>query len=127
MQLNFFDNPWFPNVLELERKEDLKRRPDTYGHVWLADFLEYPEGSFFLREINKAKDEELQLANNLGFFSGSDSNPLIKKAKADHAVTVYKREGLEGRMKQLNIEINAAKKAEEAEKVALIEEVEGGK
>ena len=52
---------------------------------------------------------------------------MIKKAKADHAVTVYKREGLEGRMKQLNIEINAAKKAEEAEKVALIEEVEGGK
>ncbi len=79
------------------------------------------------QDINKAKDEELQLANNLGFFSGSDSNPLIKKAKADHAVTVYKREGLEGRMKQLNIEINAAKKAEEAEKVALIEEVEGGK
>ena len=57
VQLNFFDNPWFPNVLELERKEDLLRRPDTYGHVWLADFLEYPEGSFFLREINKAKDE----------------------------------------------------------------------
>jgi peptidase E len=79
------------------------------------------------QDINKAKDEELKLANNLGFFSGSDSNPLIKKAKADHAVTVYKREGLEGRMKQLNIEINAAKKAEEAEKVAVIEEVEGEK
>ena len=75
------------------------------------------------QDINKAKDEELQLANNLGFFSGSDSNPLIKKAKAEHAVAVSKREGLERRMKQLNIEINAAKKAEEA---AVIEEVGGG-
>jgi len=78
------------------------------------------------QDINKAKDEELQLANNLGFFSGSDTNPLIKKAKADHAVAVSKREGLESRMKQLNIEINAAKKAEEAENAEVIEEVGGG-
>ena len=48
---------------------------------------------------------------------------MIKKAKAEHAVAVSKREGLERRMKQLNIEINAAKKAEEA---AVIEEVGGG-
>lgn len=57
VKVNWSDNPWFPNVLEQERQEDLKRRPDTYGHVWEGDFLEYPEGSFFLREINKAKDE----------------------------------------------------------------------
>ena len=57
VKVNWSDNPWFPKVLEQERQEDLKRRPDTYGHVWEGDFLEYPEGSFFLREINKAKDE----------------------------------------------------------------------
>lgn len=66
------------------------------------------------QDINKAKEEELKLENNLSFFSGDDSNPLIKQAKADHQVAVEKRTGLEARMKQLNIEINAAKKAEEA-------------
>ena len=78
------------------------------------------------QDINKAKGQELQLANNLGFFSGSDTNPLIKKAKADHSQAVSKREGLEARMKQLNIEINAAKKAEEAENAENTEEVGGG-
>jgi phage terminase large subunit len=53
-KVNWSDNPWFPKVLEQERQEDLKRRPDTYGHVWEGDFLEYPEGAFWLREINQA-------------------------------------------------------------------------
>jgi phage terminase large subunit len=54
VKVNWSDNPWFPSVLEQERKDDLERRPDTYGHVWEGDFLEYPEGAFWLREINKA-------------------------------------------------------------------------
>lgn len=64
------------------------------------------------QDINKAKEAELQLENNLSFFTGDDSNPLIKKAKADYQQGVEKRELLDARMKQLNIEINAAKKVE---------------
>ncbi len=67
------------------------------------------------QEINKAKDAELQLENNLSFFTGDDSNPLIKKAKSDYQAALEKREGLEVLMKQLNIEINALKKAELSE------------
>lgn len=54
VKVNHSDNPWFPKVLEQERLEDLDRRPDTYSHVWQGDFLEYAEGSYYLREINKA-------------------------------------------------------------------------
>jgi hypothetical protein len=43
-----------PKVLTEQRLEDLEQRPDTYGHVWEGDFLEFPEGAFWLREINKA-------------------------------------------------------------------------
>ena len=57
VKMNHTDNPWFPKVLEQERLEDLERRPDTYGHVWEGDFLEYPEGAFWLREINKAQTD----------------------------------------------------------------------
>ncbi len=54
VKVNWQDNPWFPNVLDQERSDDLERRPDIYGHVWEGDFLEFPEGAFWLREINKA-------------------------------------------------------------------------
>lgn len=56
VEMNHTDNPWFPSVLEQERLEDFKRRPDTYGHIWEGDFLEYPEGAYWLREINEAKE-----------------------------------------------------------------------
>ena len=53
--IGYQDNPWMPKVLTEQRLEDLEQRPDTYGHVWEGDFLEFPEGAFWLREINKAQ------------------------------------------------------------------------
>jgi len=53
--INWQDNPWMPQVLTNQRIEDLDLRPDTYGHVWDGDFLEFPEGAFWLREINTAQ------------------------------------------------------------------------
>jgi phage terminase large subunit len=38
VEMNYADNPWFPAVLELERAEDLAKRPDDYAHVWLGAF-----------------------------------------------------------------------------------------
>lgn len=38
-EMNWRDNPWFPAVLERDRREDLERRPDTYDHVWEGAFL----------------------------------------------------------------------------------------
>ena len=56
-KIGWQDNPWFPDVLNKQRLEDFKQRPDTYGHVWESDFLEFPEGAFWLREINKAQTD----------------------------------------------------------------------
>lgn len=39
VELNWRDNPWFPDVLEAERKRDLEQRPDVYGHIWEGEFL----------------------------------------------------------------------------------------
>ena len=33
-KLNYNDNPWFPAELEEERKNDLRRDPDYYAHIW---------------------------------------------------------------------------------------------
>ena len=46
-ELNWQDNPWFPEVLNAERLEDQRLRPDTYGHVWEGEFLVITEAQIF--------------------------------------------------------------------------------
>lgn len=45
--VNWSDNPWFPEVLERERQDDLKYRADTYGHIWEGDFFSETEAQVF--------------------------------------------------------------------------------
>ena len=47
VEINWMDNPWFPKVLNDERKEDLRLRPDTYDHVWGGQFLVRTEAQVF--------------------------------------------------------------------------------
>lgn len=39
VEMNWSDNPWFPEGLNRERLDDLKYRPDVYQHVWEGQFL----------------------------------------------------------------------------------------
>ena len=47
VELNWQDNPWFPDVLEQERMNDLKLRPDTYDHVWEGFYLVVTDAQIF--------------------------------------------------------------------------------
>ena len=57
VQMNYTDNPWFPDVLEMTRLEDKSKRPDMYEHIWGGGFLIYTEGSYYASEMRRAKDE----------------------------------------------------------------------
>jgi phage terminase large subunit len=57
VEMNWRDNPWFPDVLNDERLEDLSKRPDSYDHVWEGDFKTVTEGAYFTREIAAMKSE----------------------------------------------------------------------
>lgn len=46
-EINWRDNPWFPEVLNRERLEDKMKRPETYGHVWEGEFLIHTEAQVF--------------------------------------------------------------------------------
>ena len=35
---NYYDNPFFPEVLELERQFDKINAPDRYAHIWLGEY-----------------------------------------------------------------------------------------
>ena len=52
---NWRDNPWFPAVLEDERRTDLLLYSDRYEHVWEGDYIRAFEGAYFAPMLNEAK------------------------------------------------------------------------
>lgn len=56
-EVNYSDNPWFPDVLEYEREQDFLNRPDQYAHIWLGDFKTVFEGAYYARHLSQAKEE----------------------------------------------------------------------
>lgn len=57
VEVNYGDNPWFPDVLERERQKDLAKRPDSYDHVWGGAYKTHFEGAYFTEHMRKAKAE----------------------------------------------------------------------
>lgn len=55
VELNWRDNPKFPDKLERERKRDMEERPDQYDHVWEGGYLVVVEGAYFAKQLTKAK------------------------------------------------------------------------
>lgn len=55
--INWRDNPWFPEVLEAERLNDMKLRPDTYEHVWEGAYNMFTEGSYYKDQMKLAREE----------------------------------------------------------------------
>ena len=54
---NWRDNPWFPAVLEEERRLDLQLYPERYAHVWEAEYAKAFEGAYFARHLEQARQE----------------------------------------------------------------------
>jgi phage terminase large subunit len=46
-EINWRDNPWFPSVLDMERRNDKRLRPDTYDHIWEGGFLTLTDAQVF--------------------------------------------------------------------------------
>lgn len=55
VQLNWKDNPRFPDKLERERLRDLNERPEDYAHIWEGDFITAQAGAYFAKHIAEAK------------------------------------------------------------------------
>lgn len=64
IKANWSDNPWFPRVLDEERRDDLEKRPERYGHVWEGEYATVFDGAYFAQHLTKA-----QLQGRIGFFA----------------------------------------------------------
>jgi PBSX family phage terminase large subunit len=45
--VNWQHNPWFPDVLNKQRLEDQRLRPETYDHIWDGAFLTLTDAQIF--------------------------------------------------------------------------------
>jgi phage terminase large subunit len=57
VKANWKDNPYFPAVLEQERQDDLRIRPEQYGHVWEGEYATVLEGAYYAQSIALARQE----------------------------------------------------------------------
>lgn len=55
VEMNWRDNPWFPDVLDQERLSDKEKRPHSYAHIWEGEFAEALEGAYFATGLQEAK------------------------------------------------------------------------
>lgn len=55
VKANWRDNPWFPKVLEKERKLDLRLYPERYDHIWEGDYAKAFAGAYFAKGLAECK------------------------------------------------------------------------
>ena len=61
VNVNWSDNPWFPKVLEDERRDALEMTPERYDHIWEGGYATVLEGAYYARHLTDA-----QLQNRIG-------------------------------------------------------------
>lgn len=69
VELNWRDNPWFPDTLNRTRLKDQAERPDTYDHVWEGAFLTISDAIIFR---NRVSVEAFDTPDDARFFHGAD-------------------------------------------------------
>jgi phage terminase large subunit len=58
VELNWRDNPKFPQKLERDRQRDLIERPEQYDHIWEGGYATVQEGAYFAKGLVEAKTQK---------------------------------------------------------------------
>ena len=79
-EVNYTDNPWFPDVLREEMEYDRLRDNDKYSHVWLGKYLTNSETRVFknwhVDEFEAPNDAVLRFGADWGF--AADPTCLVR-------------------------------------------------
>lgn len=57
VKANWSDNPWFPKVLNQERKDCLKNTPEQYDHIWEGGYATVLSGAYYAKLLIEAKHD----------------------------------------------------------------------
>ncbi len=61
--VNWYDNPWFPKVLQEEKAQDYENDPEMAEHVWGGGYEIISAGAYFSKHIAAAEKQ-----GRVGFF-----------------------------------------------------------
>lgn len=72
VELNWRDNPWFPDVLRTEMEYDLAHNPDKYAHVWEGGYRLLTEARIFKNyrvdeTPEEIEDDIIRMGSDWGF------------------------------------------------------------
>lgn len=76
-QVNWCDNPFFPEVLKQELDWDRKRDPDKYQHIWMGGYLRNSETRVFKNWTVEEFDRPAGTIHRLGADWGFASDPSV--------------------------------------------------
>lgn len=54
-ELNWRDNPKFPEKLERDRLRDLRERPEEYDHIWEGGYVKAVTGAYYAKQLTDAR------------------------------------------------------------------------
>lgn len=71
VEVNWFDNPWFPPVLRVEKDEDYANDAEMAEHVWGGGYERISEGAYFAKQVAAAERE-----GRVGFYPHQAHEPV---------------------------------------------------
>ena len=69
IEMNYSDNPWFPEVLRKEMEYDRNNDPDKYAHKWLGKCVMHSDAQIY---FGKWRIEDFQSRDDVEFYYGAD-------------------------------------------------------
>lgn len=76
-EVNYPDNPWFPDVLRTEMEFTRSRDPDKYAHVWLGQYRQNSESRVFKNWSIEEFDSDATIDKRLGADFGFSIDPSV--------------------------------------------------
>lgn len=77
VEANFTDNPWFPDVLQVEMEYDKRRDPDKYVHVWKGGYIRNSESRVFRNWRVEEFERPAGTVHRLGADWGFSVDPSV--------------------------------------------------
>jgi phage terminase large subunit len=77
VEVNFTDNPWFPEELRDEMEYDRRRDPDKYVHIWLGEYVRNSETRVFKNWTIEEFEAPPDAVHRFGADWGFSTDPTV--------------------------------------------------
>jgi phage terminase large subunit len=77
VEVNFEDNPWFPEELRIEMEYDKRRDPEKYAHIWLGAHVRNSEARVFRNWRIEEFETPADVIHRQGADWGFASDPTV--------------------------------------------------